>query len=98
MEARWAVPCLPSRGIPLSSPGTRFTIMCKKLVILGIVLIGGLVVLRSTGLGSLAHVAWKDVREELDRAVPPEVQIKQLQVEIDKVDQDIRKNLGVLAA
>jgi len=72
--------------------------MCKKLLLTGVALFVGFALLRSTSLGSLVQVAWKDARTGLDRAVPPDVQIKQLQVEIDKVDQDIRKNLGVLAS
>ena len=82
----------------MSRTGKRFTIMCKKLLLTGVALFVGFALLRSTSLGSLVQVAWKDARTGLDRAVPPDVQIKQLQVEIDKVDQDIRKNLGVLAS
>ncbi len=71
--------------------------MCRKLFWTGAVLLAGLIALRTTALGSLARVAWKDTRATLERAVPPEVQLKQLRVEIDKVDADIKKNLGTLA-
>src|SRR5713226_7045976 len=71
---------------------------CRKLFWMGAVLVAGLVLAKTTALGSLIQVAWTDTRHGLERAVPPEVQLKQLHVEIDKVDQDIKKNLGVLAA
>jgi chromosome segregation ATPase len=72
--------------------------MCRKVFWAGAVLVAALIVAKTTALGGLAQVAWSDARHGLERAVPPEVQLKQLRMEIDKVDQDIKKNLGVLAA
>src|SRR5207247_126613 len=78
------------RGPPLPTPVWRFTIMiCRKLFWTGAVVLAGLVLAKTTALGSLFQVVWTDARSGLERAVPPEVQLKQLRVEIDKVDQDI---------
>jgi chromosome segregation ATPase len=70
----------------------------RKLLVLSAVALAGMVALKTTAVGSLAHVTWNDTRNAVERMVPADVQLKQLAVEIDKVDQDIKKNLGVLAA
>jgi chromosome segregation ATPase len=72
--------------------------MCKKLLIAAVALVVGLSVVKHTQLGSLLRVWWKDVRVSVEKQIPPEVQIKQLGVEIDKIDKDIKKNLSNLAA
>jgi chromosome segregation ATPase len=72
--------------------------MCKKLLVAAVALVVGLSVVKHTQLGSLLHVWWKDARASVEKQIPPEVQIKQLGVEIDKIDRDIKKNLSHLAA
>jgi hypothetical protein len=72
--------------------------MCKKLLIAAVALVVGLSVVKHTSLGSLLHVWWKDARASVEKQIPPEVRIKQLGVEIDKIDREIKKNLSVLAA
>src|SRR5260370_13632221 len=72
--------------------------MCKKLCLAVGAVIVGLLVITFTGIGTLMQVKWNDTRSWMDRQVPPETQLKQLQVEIDKIDQDIKKNLNKLAA
>jgi chromosome segregation ATPase len=72
--------------------------MCKKLLIAAVALVVGLSVVKHTSLGSLIQVWWKDARASVEKQIPPEVQIKQLGVEIDKIDKDIKKNLSNLAA
>ncbi len=72
--------------------------MCKKLLIAAVALVVGLSVVKHTQLGSLFHVWWKDARTSLEKQVPPEVRIRQLSHEIDKIDGDIKKNLSKLAA
>src|SRR4051794_16467405 len=72
--------------------------MLKKLLIAAVAVVVGMAVVSRTSVGSLMHVWWKDAARCCERAVPPEVRIKQLQVEIDRIDQDIKKNLGRLAA
>jgi len=72
--------------------------MCKKLCIATGAVIVGLLVITFTGLGTLAQVKWNDASRWMEKQVPPETQLKQLQVESDKIDKDIKKNLGKLAA
>jgi chromosome segregation ATPase len=71
--------------------------MCRKIAIaVGAVLLG-LVIVSYTSLPSLAHVKWNDGMAWLDRQVPIETQIKQLRLETDKIDNEIKANLGKLA-
>ncbi len=71
--------------------------MFRKIAIaVGAVLLG-LVVVTYTSLPSLAHVKWNDGMAWLDRQVPVETQIKQLRLETDKIDAEIKGNLGKLA-
>jgi hypothetical protein len=72
--------------------------MCKKLLVAAVAVVVGLTVVKHTQLGSLLHVWWRDARGTLERQIPVEVQIKQLALEIDKIDRDIKKNLSNLAA
>jgi chromosome segregation ATPase len=71
--------------------------MCKKVLIAAVAVVVGLFLVKKTELGSLMKVWWKDARAGLERQVPPEVQIKQLNEEIEQIDKDIQKNLGRLA-
>jgi len=72
--------------------------MCKKLCIAVGAVIVGLAVITFTGLGTVLQVKWHDTRNWIDRQVPPETQLKQLQEETNKIDKDIKNNLGKLAA
>lgn len=72
--------------------------MCKKLVLAAVAILVGTAVVRHTSFGSLAQVWWHDAKRAVERQVPPEVQIKQLEVEVGKIDRDIRNNLSRLAA
>jgi chromosome segregation ATPase len=72
--------------------------MCKKLFVAAIALLVGVFVVRHTSWGSLLQVKWNDIRGSVEKQIPPEVRIKQLGVEIDKIDRDIKKNLSKLAA
>jgi chromosome segregation ATPase len=71
--------------------------MCRKVLVAAVAVVVGLFLVKKTELGSLMHVWWKDARANLERQVPPEVQIKQLKNEIAQIDKDIQKNLGRLA-
>jgi len=71
--------------------------MCKKLVLAAVAILVGTAVVRHTSVGSLAHVWWHDAKKAVERQVPPEVQIKQLEVEVGKIDRDIKQNLSRLA-
>jgi chromosome segregation ATPase len=71
--------------------------MCKKLLVAAVAIVVGLAVVRHTQIGSLMQVWWHDIRTGVERQIPPEVQVKQLALEIDKIDRDIKKNLSNLA-
>jgi chromosome segregation ATPase len=72
--------------------------MCKKLCLAVGAVIVGLVVITFTGLGTLAQVKWHEANRWMEKQVPPETQLKRLQAEISKIDGDIKKNLGKVAA
>jgi len=72
--------------------------MCKKLCLAVGAVIVGLLVISFTSLGTLAKVKYNDWQQWADRQVPPETQLKQLRIETDQIDKDIKKNLGKLAA
>jgi chromosome segregation ATPase len=71
--------------------------MCKKLVLAAVAILVGTAVVKHTSIGSLAQVWWRDAKQAVERQVPPEVQIKQLGVEVGKIDADIKRNLSKLA-
>jgi len=64
--------------------------MLKKLLIAAAAVVVGLVIVKKTDLGSLAQVWWKDAGGWCSRQVAPETRIKQLKLEIAKIDTDIR--------
>jgi chromosome segregation ATPase len=71
--------------------------MFRKIAIaVGAVLLG-LVIVCYTSLPSLAHVKWNETCAWLDRQVPIETKIKQLRLETDKIDNEIKANLSKLA-
>jgi hypothetical protein len=71
--------------------------MFRKIAIaVGAVLLG-LVIVCYTSLPSLVHVKCNDVFSWMDRQVPIETKIKQLRLETDKIDNEIKANLGKLA-
>src|SRR5262245_5774571 len=71
--------------------------MLKKLLIAAAAVVVGMLVVNKTGMGSLMQVWWKDATSCCVRSVPPETRIKQLQIEVSKIDADIKRNLGLLA-
>jgi chromosome segregation ATPase len=80
-----------------SFSGKGFSIMFRKVAIaVGAVLLG-LVIVCYTSLPSLAHVKWNDFMSWCDRQVPIETKIKQLRLETDKIDNEIKANVSKLA-
>jgi predicted nucleic acid-binding Zn-ribbon protein len=69
--------------------------MLKKILIAAVAVVAGLVVVNRS---SLIKALWHDAKCCMERQVPVEVQLKQLNVEIDAIDKDIKKNLSKLAA
>jgi chromosome segregation ATPase len=76
--------------------GKGFSIMLKKLVIAAAAVVVGLVLLRTTTMGSLAQVWWKNAGNWVQRQVPPETKIEQLKLEVGKIDKDITKAINQL--
>jgi len=70
--------------------------MLKKLVIAAAAVVVGLVVLKKTDLGSLVQVWWKDALSCASAQVSPETRIKQLKMEIGKIDNDIKVAVNAL--
>jgi len=64
--------------------------MLKKLLIAAAAVVVGLLIVKKTDMGSLVQVWWKDALSCCSRQVSPETRIKQLQLEIGKIDNDIR--------
>ena len=72
--------------------------MCKKLCLaVGAVIVGLVVIAVSPRLSAVVSEKYHSVKTWMD-TVPPETQLQQLRTETDKIDEDIKKNLGKLAA
>jgi len=88
---------VPSASFWESFSGKGFSIMFRKVAIaVGAVLLG-MVVVCYTSLPSLIHVKWNDSMAWLDRQVPIETQIKQIKLESEKIDNEIKANINKLA-
>jgi chromosome segregation ATPase len=71
--------------------------MLKKLCLAVGAVIVGLAVINFTSLGSLAKVKFTEMTNWADRQVPPETKLKQVRVEMSKIDKDIRHHVDKLA-
>jgi chromosome segregation ATPase len=69
--------------------------MLKKIVIAAVAVVAGLAVLNHS---SLVKTYWNKMCHSAKRMVPPEVRLQQLNTEIANIDNDIRKNIGRVAA
>jgi hypothetical protein len=65
--------------------------MLKKLLIAAAAVVVGLLIVRKTQVGSLLQVWCKDATTWASRQVSPETRIKQLKIEVEKIDRDIKK-------
>jgi chromosome segregation ATPase len=72
--------------------------MCKKLCLAVGAVIVGLVVITFTGLGTKMQVKWQQATQWMDSKVAPETKLQELRVHAGKIDKDIKKHLGTLAA
>jgi len=72
--------------------------MFRKIAIAVSAVLLGLVVVCYTNLPGLAHVKFNDSMAWLDSQVPIETQIKQLKLQVGKIDGEIKNNVGKLAA
>jgi len=71
--------------------------MCKKLLITGLILLGAVLLLRKTELGSLAGVWWKDACVSADRSVTPELRLRQLEQATAGIEARIKAEISKLA-
>jgi chromosome segregation ATPase len=71
--------------------------MCKKLFLAAVAIVIGVFVVRYTQLGTLLQVWWHDARASAEKWIPPEQQIKTLNMEVEKIGTDIRQNISKLA-
>lgn len=71
--------------------------MLKKLLIATVAVIAGMVVL--TKMTKVSPMVWfSNCCSSVKHMVPPEVQLQQLNKEIGNIDNDIKKNIGRVAA
>jgi chromosome segregation ATPase len=68
--------------------------MCKKIAIAAFAIGVGVLLLSRV---SLVRVLWNDSKSWVARQVPPEVKLKEIKSEVDKIDNEIKKNLSKLA-
>lgn len=70
----------------------------KKLVIIGLLVVGGLYICNKTRVGSYLAALVSRGEEALDRAGPRGLRIDTVRREIDKLDAEFRAQLGPVAA
>jgi len=68
--------------------------MFKKIAIAAFAIGVGVLLLSRV---SLVRVLWNDGKTWVARQVPPEVKLKEIKGEVDKIDNEIKKNLSKLA-
>jgi chromosome segregation ATPase len=68
--------------------------MFKKIAIAAFAIGVGVLILSRV---SLVRVLWNDGKSWVARQVPPEVQLKEIKSEVEKIDGEIKKNLSKLA-
>ncbi len=71
--------------------------MCKKFGVLALVIVAGLFVLGKLDLLSYGKLAWHKAVKQTKDAIPPEVKIERLRVEIDKMSPDMKKYRSQIA-
>jgi chromosome segregation ATPase len=71
--------------------------MCKKIGIAAVAVLAGLLVLNNTRLGSWVGFAWKNMKEKVQNAVPPELEIERLKYELTQLEPEINKTKDELA-
>jgi chromosome segregation ATPase len=71
--------------------------MCKKLFLAAVAIVVGVLVVRHTQFGSLVQVWWGDLMANCKKAIKPEDKVKQLEIEVGKIDAQIKQNINRLA-
>jgi chromosome segregation ATPase len=71
--------------------------MIKKLGWAAVALVGVVILLNNTKLGSFASTAWTKVRASANRQVPVEFEIDRIRNQIGQLMPDMKKNLTLIA-
>lgn len=71
--------------------------MCKKIAIVAVAVVAGLILLNKTSIGSYVGFGWKKGKELFKQQVPPEVQVERLRYELTQLDPEIKKARRTLA-
>jgi hypothetical protein len=69
----------------------------KKILVIGLLVVGGLWVCKRTHLCSYASTLWNKGRQAVKSEIPRQFELDRIQHEIDKLDNDIRTMLGPIA-
>jgi len=69
----------------------------KKLLLIGVIVVGGLFLLRKTSLCSYIGTAWSSVRQETKNQVPTKFELDRIRHEISHMDSDIKGMLSPIA-
>jgi len=68
----------------------------RKLLVVAVIVVVGILVVRKTWIGSTVQAWWDDAREAAESRIPPEKRIKQLRQEIGKIDGEVKKAVNSL--
>jgi hypothetical protein len=71
--------------------------MCKKIAIVAVAVVAGLILLNKTSIGSYVGFGWKKSKQLFQQQVPPEVQVERLRYELTQLDPEIKKARRTLA-
>jgi chromosome segregation ATPase len=69
----------------------------KKLLIVGLIVVGGLFLVKKTHLASYAGTLWSKVRHQATVQVPTKFELDRIRHEIGRMDADIRDMLSPIA-
>ena len=69
----------------------------KKLLLIGLIVVGGLFLVRKTSLCSYAGTLWSQARHEAKAQVPIKFELDRIRHEISRMDSDIRGMLSPIA-
>lgn len=71
--------------------------MCKKIAIVVVALVAGLVLLNKTSLGSYVGFSWKKSKDYFQKQVPHEIELERLRHEVTQLDPEIKRARSTLA-
>src|SRR5262249_1016146 len=80
----------------VSTTSSRGSIM-KKLLLIGLIVVGGLFLAKKTSLCSYAGTFWSRVRHEAKNQVPVKFELDRIRNEIARMDSDLQNMLSPIA-